>query len=140
MNPPKFNETAPGWFLTIRPGEQQRLDNLYGYDLLNWRAAAAGWIEDQQRKRDASADPEKYIAQPFVRPIPQREVYDWGDDGPYSWFEPVDPNIHAPVLPPYAKPTAPNAGIKALPDPKDEALFSLLITINKKLDALLAKG
>jgi hypothetical protein len=149
MDRPQFQHVPPAVLLPARNRQQDQLDWLYEhgptYNSVDaYNIAAAGWLADQTTKRNLSPEPEKYVAEPFVRPKPQREVFEITEDGTrmFTWKMEPDPNIHAPVLPPYVKPqTAPGLGIKpdTSPDPEKAALNFILMQVLEKLDTLLAR-
>jgi hypothetical protein len=145
------NPNPPDWFLTVyRDKAQSDLDFYYlhavamephpvdgprmSVDAFN--TAAKAWLDDQTAKRAMSADPANYQPEPFKKPFPRREIQDIGTDGVfYTWLAEVDPNIHAPVLPPFAGPSnvAPNLGFIHTADPWQQMVTALLSQILAKV-------
>jgi hypothetical protein len=84
---PRYRNTnPPAWFVIVRDNQQAQMDNQYlhgptGNSVDSYSIAAAAWIEDQSRKRENSPDPEKYTPEPFMRPVPQREIWDITEEG-----------------------------------------------------------
>jgi hypothetical protein len=151
---PKLNGNAPAWFIGIRDTQQAQMDLQYLHaptagSVDSYNAAAKAWVENQSRLREASPNPEAFKPEPFTRPLPRREVFDWSEEagGPTVWLMDPDPNIHPPTLPPYVKPvTTPNAGFRstageaqAQQTAKDAAFLALLVQINSKLDQILKR-
>ncbi len=94
------------WEKLILPGLQRTKDAEYQTALGQFNLAAKNWIEAGVRSRTIGA-----AVPPFTIPIPRRTIVEatdvigaWMDD-----IQPVDPNIHLPVLPP------PVAGLESSP-------------------------
>jgi hypothetical protein len=148
LDPIKYKYRTPRFLLGIRDGEQAQMDGVYVTAVSDYLVAARGWIDNQTRLRELSAEPEEYRPTPFTREIPQREIVEFTENTErVLYLLPVDPRIQPPVIPPYVKPeTAPSLGIVSTvaekereEAQKDEAVFRILLSIQADLRVVKAR-
>jgi len=155
-NPPYWHVIERDGVAGATTGVQERLDEqyLHGVVMLNgyedgigrpsiamYNERAAAFVEDQTRKRAASADPSKYVMEKFTYPEPRRLVYDYSPErGSYARSEPVDYGlVKPPQMAAYVPPKESKGIVPPGPDPEKEAMWKVLVAIAQKVGAFDAK-